>query len=145
MHTLCSRRAFLTTALPVLACLLTLTGCTTGDSSTLPDGHAHSGSGIQGQVTRGPLSPVTQAGQTNTAPLPGVVIRVLTPEGTEQARQTTDSQGSYSIAVPAGIYKVQGLAPSGAQGFPTPPAAQTVTVVATQFVTVNLVYDTGIR
>ena len=145
MHTLWSRRAFLATALPAFTCLLTLAGCG-GDTQLIRDlPVAVPASGIQGQVTRGPISPVAQAGQSNEAPLPGVVITARGQNGAEVARQTTDSSGNYKIVLPAGAYQVVGLAPNGSGSFPTPPAAQTVTVVAHQFATVNVSYDTGIR
>ena len=141
-----SRRTFVATALLAVACLPALTGCSRGDSGTTPHvGIGSAVSGIQGQATRGPLTPVTQSGQPNTAPLPNVVVRILTPSGAEVARQTTDSQGNYKIALSAGAYQVQGLASGGSQGLPSPPAPQTVTVAANQFITVNLDYDTGIR
>ena len=142
MLTCYPRRAFLTITLLAFPSLLAVAGC--GGSATNNPG-LHNTSGIQGQATRGPLTPVTQQGQTNEAPLPGVVVTVRTPKGSEVARQTTDSQGNYKINLVPGTYQVQGLAPSGSQIFPLPPAVQTVTVPANQFVTVNLSYDTGIR
>ena len=146
MYAFRSRREFFSTTLLGFTCLLTLTGCTTGDSGTRPEQHlTMPASGIQGQVTRGPISPVAQQGQANTAPLPGVVVTILNTSGTEATRQTADSQGNYKIGLAAGTYQVQGLAPNGSQNFPSPPAPQTVTVTAGQFVTANLSYDMGIR
>jgi hypothetical protein len=142
MHTRYSRGAFLAITLLSFPCLLTVAGCT-GGKQLIPDANIFSG--IQGQAMRGLLTPVTQQGQTNDAPLPGAVITILTPKGSEVTRQTTDSQGNYKINLAAGTYQVQGLAPSGSQIFPLPPAVQTVIVPVNQFVTVNLSYDTGIR
>ena len=140
MHTLRSRRAFFAITFLAFPCLLAFTGCGSATSlSTIVN------SGIQGQVTRGPLTPVTQQGQTNEAPLPGVVITISKPKGSEVARQTTDSQGNYKILLAPGTYQVQGLMPTGSQFFPLPPGPQTVTVAANQFLTFNLSYDTGIR
>ena len=102
-------------------------------------------SGVQGQATRGPISPVSQQGQPNDAPFPGVVIVIERQNGSEAARQITDSQGNFKIAVSPGVYEVVGLPPNGSSGPPTPEAPQTVAVVAGQYATVNVSYDTGIR
>ena len=137
------RRAFLAITLLAFPCLLTVAGCG-GSATNSPD--FHNTSGIQGQATRGPLIPVTQQGQTNEAPLPGVVITISSLNGFPPVHQVTDSQGNYKIIVAgAGTYQVQGAAPKGSQTFPRPPAPQTVVVPVNQFVTVNLSYDTGIR
>ncbi len=146
MPALLSRRAFVATALLAFTCLPALTGCGRGDSGTTPHvGIPSAASGIQGQATRGPLTPVTQQGQTNEAPLPNVVIVILTPGGAEVARQTTDSQGNYKITLIPGTYQVQGLPVDKSHIFPAPPTPQTATVSTNQFVTANLAYDTGIR
>ncbi len=146
MHTSRSRRAFVATALLGSTLLLTLTGCTTGDANIRPDGGGvPQPSGIQGQATRGPLSPVTQQGQANTAPLEGAVITFVSREGSAPVQQTTDSQGNYKVKLSPGAYQVQGTAPRTGQSSLMPPAPQTVTVTTGQFVTVNLAYDTGIR
>ncbi len=101
-------------------------------------------SGIQGQVTEGPIRPLDIDGQPNSAPLAGVVV-VVKQNGVEVARQTTDKNGDYKISVAPGAYQVVRQRVSGSFRFPRPPAAQTATVTASQYTTVNLSYDTGIR
>ena len=136
---------------PCVLCLVFLLGCFLfgcggggGDEGSV-GGDPLSVSGVEGQATRGPISPLTQQGQPNDAPLPGVVIVVLRQNGGEAARQITDSQGKFKIGVRPGVYRVLGLAPNGSSGFPIPPAPQTVAVAANQYSTVNISYDTGIR
>ena len=122
-----------------LLILSLLTGCGNGTG-----GNASVLSGVQGQATRGPITPVTQQGTPNTAPLPNVVIVVRRQDGSEVARDTTDAAGRYKIGVTAGTYQVVGLAPNGSS-LPSPPTAQTVMVPINQYITVDVEYDTGIR
>ena len=82
----------------------------------------------------------------HAAPAPALLPgRGRALNGSEAARQTTDSQGNYRIGVAPGNYQVVGLPPNGSSGLPAPPAPQPVTVVENQYVTVNVSYDTGIR
>ncbi len=134
-QTLYSRCAF------VAACLLALAGCGGSNSSAARP----LSQGVQGQATRGPISPVSRPGESNEAPFPGAVITIQTQSGAEVARQTTDSRGNYRVALAPGTYRVQGLPPASNQSLPRPPAPQTVTVPANHYVTVNVSYDTGIR
>lgn len=142
MYIMRSRRAFLASTLLGFTCLSALIGCS-GDVRVLPDKFLDTG--IQGQVTDGPLAPVAQQGQANTAPLSGAIITALASNGAEAARATTDNSGNYKIFLVAGTYQVQGLAYRGLQAFPKPPAPQTIVVPGHQLVTVNVSYDTGIR
>lgn len=119
-------------------CFLIGCGAGNGANSTLF-------SGVQGQVTRGPITPVSQQGQINEAPFPGVTIVVQRQNGAEVARQISDSHGNYKIGAAPGEYQVVGLAPNGNSGPPTPPAPQAVTVRTDQYATINVSYDTGIR
>jgi hypothetical protein len=74
-----------------------------------------------------------------------VVIVVERQDGSEVARQTTDTNGMFKISVSPGTYLVAGLSPNGNSGPPTPQAPQTATVTTNQYSTVNVSYDTGIR
>lgn len=132
------RRGLVLTALLLLVCLA---GCGGGGADTAPSGL----SGVQGQATRGPITPVSMAGQPNDAPLPGAVIVVQRPNGSEVARQTTDSLGNFKIAVSPSTVNVVGLPLAGSLGFPIPPGPQTVVVPTDQYMTVTVSYDTGIR
>ena len=128
----------------VLLALLALgliTGCGSGNGQSA----TALLSGVQGQATRGPIAPLSQPGQPNDAPLPGVVIVVQRTGGAEVARQTADALGNFSIPVSPGSYQVVGLRPNGSQIFPIPPGPQPVVVPQDRYVTVNVAYDTGIR
>lgn len=102
-------------------------------------------SGVQGQATRGPITPLSLPGQPNEAPLPGAVIVVQRTNGAEVARQTADPNGNFRISISPGSYQIVGLPPNGGQTFPIPPGPQPVVVPQDQYVTVNVSYDTGIR
>ncbi len=129
----------------LLVCSLfscSLVGCGSGGTDNI----IPSLSGVQGKATRWPLSPQSVQGQSDSAPLPDVVIAVRRVNGSEVARQTTDSQGNYKIGVAPGTYRVEGIAPNAGSNLPPYPRdSQTVTVTANQYMTVNVSYDTGIR
>jgi hypothetical protein len=69
------------------------------------------------------------------------VIVILDPSGTEVARATTGSDGTYHVTVPPGTYTV---APQKTDGIMRAPVPQPVTVTDGTAV-VDLSYDTGIR
>ena len=102
-------------------------------------------SGVQGQARRGPIAPLSQGSQPNDAPLPFVKIVVQRTDGTEVARQAADASGNFKIGVSPGQYLVVGLPTGSGASLPSPPAPQPVTVTDNQYVSVNVVYDTGIR
>ena len=125
--------------------MTSVTGCGNDSMNNSGGSGGSTTSGVRGQVTQGPIAPLSQAGQANTAPLPGAVITASNADGSQQVgSQTTDSSGNYQINLDPGTYQIKGLSLTAGL-FPSPPAAQTVTISANQFVTVNLSYDTGIR
>jgi hypothetical protein len=137
-HRFAGKRSLILTFTGLLA--LPLVGC--GAGSGMPILQT---SGIQGRATEGPISPVQIPGQPNSQTLPNAIITVQ-PQGGggELARQTTDAQGNFKIALAPGAYQVVPLPPDPSSPLPRA-APQTVTVPANQFVTITVDYDTGIR
>jgi hypothetical protein len=118
-------------------------------------------SGIQGDVSLGPLQLVQRVGETNSQPLANapIVIHPCTashpvPPGPDYctdvgaqivARAKSDNDGKFSVAVAPGRYVVYGEKIAGG-AFPRPPQSNDVIVVtAGACVKVTLPYDTGIR
>jgi hypothetical protein len=116
---------------------------TGGGGSTGGGGILPGGTGIQGHVLAGPTCPVVRPNDPNCAdrPLAGVTIVVLTANGTEAGRTTTDANGFYAITLPSGPYTIE---PQQAEGMlrGSPPID---VVVGDGIVTVDVPYDTGIR
>ena len=101
------------------------------------------GTGIQGRAMAGPTCPVVSDNDPacDDRPLAGVTIIVLTANGTEAARATTDANGMFAFSLPPGPYTLE---PGPAEGIlrgsgPIP------VVVGDAVVTVDVPYDTGIR
>ena len=120
--------------------LLVLAGCGSDDAG------GRATSGVTGQVTLGPTCPVESAGTpcedqppvnvevTVSEALPGVVHAA----GPTVARGTTDSNGSFRIAVPPGDYVVTARAGMSCE-------LTDARVLDGTFVTVTVTCDTGIR
>jgi len=98
---------------------------------------------LEGKVTLGPITPVEQVGGgPNTRPYEATVD-VATPEGDVVATVESGSDGTFSVRLAAGSYR---LVPRAPQGRPLPYAAPfDATVVAGQTTTVEIAYDSGIR
>jgi hypothetical protein len=65
--------------------------------------------GLYGHVTRGPTSPVCTAEQPCTEPAAGVTVRFL--RGAQLvATSRVKADGSYSVALPVGLYGVASTA-----------------------------------
>jgi len=110
-----------------------------GDGGGIPPG----GTGIQGRALAGPTCPVVSVNDPSCIdrPLAGVTIIVLTANGTEAARATTDANGGFAFSLPPGPYTLE---PGPAEGIlrgsgPIP------VVVGDGVVIVDVPYDTGIR
>ncbi len=106
-----------------------------------PASTPNAASGVHLTATLGPTCPGPQRpGQICTRPYQGEFV-VTNNAGTEVARVTTDQNGKATIDLPPGDYtialEVAGKLPRSA---PT-----TVTVLAGQYVEVNIELDTGIR
>jgi hypothetical protein len=52
---------------------------------------------LQGDVSRGLLTPVSRPGVPNSAPVAGAVIEIATPAGKKIATARCDSNGRYSV------------------------------------------------
>ena len=94
-------------------------------------------SGLYGHVTRGPVSPICIAEQPCSEPAAGVVL-VFSQTGHEVGRVRVRSDGSYRIALVAGVYSVRGVS--------TRPLEPGKTWVGSgRFRHVDFSIDTGIR
>jgi hypothetical protein len=114
-------------------------GCGGGGGPT-----ATANSGIDGLALTGPTCPVENV-SSPCPPRPiAAPIEVSLAGGSSGQQIQSDSSGRFSIVLPPGEYTVRPLAITN-QAFPAPGPAQTVTVVAGQFVQVTVTYDTGIR
>jgi hypothetical protein len=92
-------------------------------------------SGLYGDVTRGPISPVCVAEQPCDEPAAGAVL-VFSREGREIVRAKAKVDGSYRVRIPAGVYVVRA-------GRRVEPAK--VRVLRGRMLRVNFSIDTGIR
>jgi Carboxypeptidase regulatory-like domain len=112
--------------------------------SPSPGASAKAASGIRGKATAGPVCPVERVPpESACAPRPviGAVVVVQDASGHEVGRATTDSDGTYLVALPTGTYTVEAEATTGIMRAPAP---QSVTV-GDGVAVVDLSYDTGIR
>ena len=123
-----------------LGLLITLAACADGGS---PAPAASGGTGISGVAVAGPTCPVERPGDSACAPRPvaGAVIVVTDPAREEVGQATTDAEGRFFVALPAGSYLVTAGDVEGLMG---PPASMEV-VVSDGEATIELTYDTGIR
>ena len=123
-------------ALPLLLLLTACGGGGGGASTPTP-----LLSGIDVYAVAGPTCPVQREGQNCTAPIAATVVAIQ--GGNTVATVHTSSNGRGHLPLPPGTYTVRGEASS--RGFPRPSGEQQVTVVDGQFVSVQVLFDTGIR
>jgi hypothetical protein len=97
-------------------------------------------SGLKGEVTRGPITPVCRVGVPCTAPARGVKL-VFSRSGKVVARATTNNKGWYQIALAPGAYSVH----TDRRGFEHTPKPTRATVPKNGFRRVDFQLDTGIR
>ncbi len=98
--------------------------------------------GLTVHVRRGPISPVEHEGVDNTAPVENATMEVADALGRIAARATTGAEGTATMLLPTGGYRVTVTSCPGALGLPP---SLSVTVSAGIVVPVRLVCDTGIR
>ena len=107
----------------------------------LPDG-----TGVRGTVSSGPVCPVVTEPPTPGCadrPVVGAVLVFRDLAGTEVARVTSGADGTFSVELAPGAYR---LIPQPFHGLMGTPAPMDVGVDAGQPMTVvNVSYDTGIR
>ena len=136
-------------ALALALVLLVATGCmgASSDASTspLPNPSGAWRTGIGGVATAGPVCPVEKNPPDPACaprPVDGAVLVFNDAAGTEVARTTTASDGTFFAELPAGDYVVT---PQPAKGLLGTPGPQSVTVPDGAIVRLDLAYDTGIR
>jgi carboxypeptidase family protein len=97
-------------------------------------------SGIEGQISFGPLSPVARPGMANYRPYQAS-INVLDEQRRAVAQVQSDADGRFRVLLPPGRYvldpKASGRRPHAAQ--------QVVTVHPGAITPVRINYDSGIR
>ena len=98
-------------------------------------------SGVQGQVTIGPMCPAVQVGQPCPDQPYQATLTVNTPGGERIARVHADTNGYFKVKLGAGTYILHPESPNV-----MPYAAdQTFTVQSGQFTQLDIHYDSGIR
>ncbi len=102
------------------------------------------GSGIEGQVSFGPISPVVRPGvrpgMVNYRPYQAT-ITILDEEGQTVTQCQSDMDGKFRVSLKPGRYTLIPESPG-----PRPRAArQAVTVLEGEFIQVRINFDSGIR
>ncbi len=126
-----------TQAAPTTAAPTPSVGTTNVSPSSTP------ASGVRGTVTTGPTCPVQMPGDSACAdrPVSGALLVAL--EGTREVGRTTSRvDGTYSLALPPGLYVI---VPQPVKGLLGTANRSMVTVDAGAWVELDFVYDTGIR
>lgn len=106
-------------------------------------GSASHMTGVSGTVRVSPARPGPQrAGEPDSAPYQGMTVQVRDTQGNVVAHATTDAQGQFTAAVPAGNYEIH----VGVQHAPWP-RCETVeaTVRADEIAHVEILCDSGLR
>jgi hypothetical protein len=102
--------------------------------------------GVQGTVTAGPTCPVERDPpdpDCAARPVVGAVLVFTDPDGTEVARATSAADGTFTLELAPGCYRVTAQPVEGLMGTPAP---MDVEVAAGQPMTeLQVSYDTGIR
>jgi carboxypeptidase family protein len=98
---------------------------------------------LTGKVIKGPVTPAQETRTPSSMPAPGVQLLILTLEGQEVYTVVTDAQGTYSIALPVGPYRIEIAPLSGIEFTKDLPTA--VTVIEGQETYLDITIDTGIR
>ncbi len=97
-------------------------------------------SGIEGQVSFGPISPLTRPGMLNYRPYQAT-ITVLDEEGRTVTQFQSDEDGHFRIILEPGRYTFHPESP----GTHPRAAKQTIRVSEGKFTQVRINYDSGIR
>lgn len=120
--------------------LIAVAGVLVACGNSKPEPAAAAGQ-ITGQVSAGPLTPVSRPGQPASRPVDGALVEAM--RGTDKVAVTrTDHAGRYQMALQPGTYVI---AVSHAGYLRSVPALRTVTVIAGHRQTVDFTLDTGIR
>ena len=97
-------------------------------------------SGIEGQVSIGPVRPIERKGVANQRPYEAR-ITVLNATGREIASVNSNPEGKFRIALPPGTYVLRPEQP----GLYPRASAQQVKVSRDRITQVDITYDSGIR
>src|SRR5207249_6409258 len=97
-------------------------------------------SGIEGQVTLGPLTPIQRPGKTNYRSYQ-TTITVLNKKGEIITKFQSGEDGRFRVNLKPGVYV---LRPESSRSLPRAPE-QTVAVSENKFTQVSIRYDSGIR
>ena len=95
---------------------------------------------ITGTVAAGPIAPLARPGVPATRAVPGMTVEALRA-GQVRATASTDEAGRYELRLQPGTYLIR----AQSDKYLSRQASKTVTLPAGQKLTVNLVFDTGIR
>ena len=98
-------------------------------------------SGIEGEVSLGPISPVSRPGEVNSRPFAADITIRRVSDNHVAAEVRSAEDGTFRVELPPGQYLVEPH-----QGDPLPIAPpQEVTVVEGRFAQIQVDYDSGIR
>jgi hypothetical protein len=122
-----------------LTFLTVVTGLVVGCGSQHP-GAGPAASLVTGTVAAGPVSPLARPGVSATRAVPGLPVEALRGN---QVRATayTDKAGRYELSLQPGTYLIR----AQSDKYLSREASKTVTISRGQKLTVNLIFDTGIR
>ena len=122
-----------------LTALMILTGLSVACGSYRP-GTGPPASLVTGTVAAGPVAPLAQPGVPATRAVPGATVEAL--RGNQvMATAHTDEAGRYRLRLQPGTYLIR----TQSGKYLSREASKTVTLSRGQKLTVNLVFDTGIR
>ncbi|GAA0717323.1 hypothetical protein GCM10009105_24210 [Dokdonella soli] len=109
----------------------------------LPCMGASNFTGVSGTVSMSPARPGPQrAGEPDAVPYRGVMVQLRDVQGSVVAHATTDAQGQFTVAVPAGTYEIR----VDVQRAVLPRCeAVEATVRANQIARVAIICDSGMR
>ena len=122
-----------------LIVLIILTGLSVGCGSSRP-GSGPPASLVTGRVAAGPVAPLARPGVSATRAVRGASVEAL--RGNQvMATAYTNEAGRYELRLQPGTYLIR----TQSDKYLSRQASKTVTLSRGQRLTVNLVFDTGIR
>jgi hypothetical protein len=95
---------------------------------------------VTGTVAAGPITPLARPGMPDTRAVPGLAVEALRGNQVRATAQT-DEHGRYELRLQPGTYLIR----AQSDKYLSRQASKTVTLSTGQKLTVNLVFDTGIR
>jgi len=132
-------------ALGIVTLLVLLSACSVAagpSASASPPSNA-----LHGSVIAGPTCPVERPGDSACAPrvVSGATIIVQLGSGSEVARTTTGADGTFSVALAPGTYRLVPQPVSGLMGTAQPLTVTLLAAGVTEPAPLVIRYDTGIR